>query len=139
MKLSINLDYDLEAGDLLLLTGEIRGAIKNFFIAKEYGSGMSCIAIIINCRPSYLNHKLRKRFDKKSKVLYMDVMNNFEIMCELSEPDKLDLVTRNFYSSIESIKGYKKKIVDFDFDSFEKDWEILFDLIFSVQEGERKK
>ena len=126
MEISINLDFDIEAGNLWLLSQDLRKNAISYFLPRAYGEGIHKIGLILNCRPSYLNHKLRKRFDKKEKILYLDVMNNFEKMCTLTDPAKIKYLKENLKDSIEHVLNYKMKISDFDFNEFAADWRFYF-------------
>jgi len=48
--------------------------LREFFETKHYGSGLSSLVVVLNCRNPELGHKQRVRLDKTSLTLYVDVM-----------------------------------------------------------------
>ena len=126
MEVFVTLDSDWESGISINLASVLWEPLAQFFESKSYGEGVKKVAIILTCRPSYLNFKVRKRFEKATKTLYYDVMLNFEAVKEMPVPEKKKAVHQVLQDSIELVMGYKKKIMDFDFDTFRRDWKKFF-------------
>ncbi|OQP64020.1 hypothetical protein A3860_21615 [Niastella vici] len=103
----------------------IREKLQRFFAEKSYGNGLVEIFIVFTCRPG--NFKVRKRFDKAIRVLSYDVITSFEDVVALPVTEMKRMLIEALNGSVEVILGYHKKINDFDFDSFEKHWDIFFE------------
>ncbi len=130
MVVKINLDYDSDAGYLLDITNNLRQQSISFFKERFYGDGILSIGIIYNCRPPELKHRLRNRFDKKTKTLYFDIMGDFKTMVVLNDEEKVMLIRKEFQSASQTVLQHKKKIQNFNFENFNEDWQLLFERNF---------
>jgi hypothetical protein len=126
MILSMNLDIGMGLEVLSDLTSPLCGKLEQFFEHKNYGDGILRVAIILNCRPGYLNFKLRKRYDKATKTLYYDVMLNYELVKEMSDLEKKKTIHEALLDSVDLVTGYQKKIKEFDFMEYKKNWKNFF-------------
>ena len=125
MKVGISMDFDSEA-KIESVIFPLQDAVRLFFDPKQYGPGLGEVFIIFNCR-SGAPLKQRKRFDKNDKVLMYDIISNFELISSVQGQEKKDIILGLFRDSVSAIMPYKKKISEFDFEKFEKDWYIFFE------------
>ncbi|RZF55980.1 hypothetical protein EXE30_04055 [Acinetobacter halotolerans] len=85
--------------------------------SENYGSDLNGIAIVLMCREENSMFKQRLRFSKKEKVLYMDIMLDYDKFSILSHKQRISEICRVLLTEIPLIvKKYKFK--DFDLDLF---------------------
>jgi hypothetical protein len=126
MKISMSSDLGMHMDVVSNSASLIGEQLETFFEDRSYSDGILRVGIILNCRPSYLNFKARKRFEKATKTLYYDVMLNYELIIEMPDTEKNKAVHDALQNSVEFVMGYKKKIKEFNFEEFKKDWEKFF-------------
>ena len=101
--------------------------IQRHFEIKNYGVDLNGIVLVFMCQPADLGLKQRKRFSKKDKILYLDIMLNHNEMLkttDIAEKSKvlLSKINEELFSTLES---YKFKNADLsklkqDFNAFAK-------------------
>jgi hypothetical protein len=104
--------------------------ISRFFEVKDYGDDLSSVCIVIVCRSPDLIFKQRKRYSKKDKTFYLDIMLDYEEM--VSCKDDL-LRAKIIYAQIRSIlfsKLAEYKFKNLDLLAFKTDF---------IAYGRRKK
>ena len=96
-----------------------------FFQKKYYGDSINEIFIVLMCRDSELNFKQRIRQSKKEKILYMDLMLDFDEFMKINQKQRNKITADKIINEVPPIiKKYKFK--DFDLEKFEIDLEKVF-------------
>ncbi len=119
------MDFD-SAAKIESVIFPLQDAIGSFFQPKEYGPGIAWISVVFNCRDGG-PYNLRKRFDKKDRLLMYDIISDFVRISSVSGQEKKDIMLGLFKESVNTIMTYKKKVSDFDFETFQKDWNLFFE------------
>ena len=90
---------------------------RQHFEGRNYGSGLAGVSLIFMCRnPSY-NFKRRKKFSKKEKTLYLDIMLDLPTMKVASPEERKRVVAQRLHDEVpEVLSGYK--IPNFNKDEF---------------------
>ena len=87
------------------------------FFSKGYGEPIDEIFMVLFCHKSTLIHKKRVRFVKKEKVLYHDIIINYEKYMPMTWAERKEYVAKEILSELEkTIKKYRFK--DFDLERF---------------------
>jgi hypothetical protein len=99
---------------------EICGATGKHFATRAYGLGLHGLAVILMCRNPDLNFKRRLRFSKKDKMLYMDIMLDFEQMRQAVHEVRKKMIAERVANEVPIILN-KYSIPDFDVARFVED------------------
>ncbi|MCW3111583.1 MAG: hypothetical protein JWQ09_6089 [Segetibacter sp.] len=80
------------------------------FHNKDYGNNEVKLFFVINCLPFEAN--LRKRFDKKEKVLYWDILLDYEEVKSAPIEQKKVMLANSVIASFDILDKYKKLNLD---------------------------
>lgn len=83
---------------------------SEYFLNKDYGNNGVEIFMVIICYPKELN--LRKRYDSKEKVLYWDVMIDYQTIKNVKKNKKKSILAENIILSFDILDKYKKLYLD---------------------------
>ena len=119
MKVNITSDSHWEAGVERILHRVYGRELSEYFWPKDYGSSINGIFIVVMCRDS--DFRQRRRFSKKEKTLYLDVLLAFDKFKLLNPDQKKAQVLQEILSEISGTL-IKYKFGDFDQEHFEKDF-----------------
>ncbi len=106
-------------------------AFYKYVESENYGADLNGIGIILMCREPQFKFKKRLRFSKKDKVLYMDIMLDFDKYILLSQTERVSAICNELLEKIPQTVN-KYKFGDFDLDKFMthlKTWFIQHDYI----------
>lgn len=103
MRIDLSGDYYEDCGISSLLN-KLYGNLSEFFRNKNYGDNDIEIFIVIICAPERL--RLRKRFDKKEKVLYYDVILNYESVKSVKQNLKKIVLAKAIIESFDTLDQY---------------------------------
>ena len=123
MRFIITCDANEESG-VGEIVEEISGPTRKHFVAKDYGVGLHGLGVILMCRDPELNFKRRIRLSKKEKILYMDIMLNFDQMKQIEHKERKEIIVSRILTEVPTILQ-KYSISDFDKEYFVndlKDW-----------------
>lgn len=103
MEIRNSADYYDESGirDLLL-----EMEFCKYFEEKNYGNNDVKLFFVINCVP--YDFKIRKRFDSKDKVLYWDIILDYEAVKVASEKKKKMILANSIIESFDILDKYEK-------------------------------
>lgn len=93
---------------------------------KNYGNDLEEIFIVLMCRNPEYNFKQRIRMDRKDKILFMDLMLDYNYFTSnITQEDRINAVAKKIIEEVPPIlKKYKFK--DFDADLFINDLKMYF-------------
>ena len=94
---------------------------RQYFVDRDYGSGVSEVAVILLCQIPELALKPRLRFAKKTKVLSMDVMLDLPSLIGIEMDERQRIVASRMLEDIPR-NVLKYKIEDFDSQRFVSDF-----------------
>jgi hypothetical protein len=77
-----------------------------YFLNKSYGNDEVELFFVINCLKS--EAKLRKRFDKRDKVLYWDIILDYEAVKKITAKEKGEILATSIINSFDVLDKYKK-------------------------------
>jgi hypothetical protein len=80
--------------------------LKKYFDEKFYGNNEVKFFFVVNCLQ--FEAKLRKRFDSKDKVLYWDVILDYETVKKASIQEKKIILSNSIINSFDILDKYKK-------------------------------
>ena len=102
------------------IVGSISASTMRRFDAASYGSNLKEIVITIVCRDPSRSFKRPDRFSKADKTLYMDVVINFGLSCELTRQELVNLILGQIVTNLSAtLRKYRLK--DFAEMTFTKD------------------
>ena len=101
------------------------------FTEKDYGNGLSGLVVGLICQEPELNLKRRIRFDKKEKIIYMDIMLDLNLMKSSDSITRERIIFNKIASEVPEIIN-KYKIQEFSKDRFLTDFN---EWITRLQEG----
>ena len=119
MKVNITSDTHWEAGVEKILNRAYGPELSEYFWPKDYGSSVNGIFIVVMCRD--YDFRQRRRFSKKEKILYLDVLLTFDKFKLLNPDQKKVQVLQEILSEISGTLS-KYKFGDFDQERFEEDF-----------------
>jgi hypothetical protein len=94
---------------------------RRFFDEQNYGEEVNGICIVLMCRAPYLKFKQRIRFSKKEKVLYMDIMLDYNQFIDVDQSVRNRIVAEKLITEVPQIIS-KYKFKEFNLPKFEADW-----------------
>ncbi len=106
MKIDLSADIYEDTGLFNPVNSICGEAVPKFFENKNYGNNDVEIFMVINCVP--YNFKLRKRYDSKVKVLYWDVILDYEMVKKASVGKKKTILANSIIDSFDILDNYKK-------------------------------
>jgi hypothetical protein len=92
-----------------------------FFAGRDYGPGLSGLAIILMCRTPDLLFRRRVRMDRKERCLYTDVMLHFPSMKAFGHQGRRLIVLSRLLTDIPPTIA-KYRLPDFDLAAFTNDF-----------------
>ncbi|MBX7225682.1 MAG: hypothetical protein K1X55_06610 [Chitinophagales bacterium] len=94
---------------------------------NDYGSDIEQICILLICRQAASNYRVRKKYDKKNKYLYIDCILDFNKIEELEKSNRKQFLLIKLKETFSSLSQFKKALKDFNFDKFIFDTNALID------------
>lgn len=94
-----------------IVVDKISGPIRKFFEQIDFGDSINKICMVLMCRDPKINFKQRTSFSEKDKILYSDLMLDYQMMITASNDQKrLKIISEKILSEFPSIiKKYKFK------------------------------
>lgn len=113
-------NFETKVGDQVVTKFPSR-EIEDWLYFKNYGNDLVEIFIVLMCRNPEYNFKQRIRMDRKEKILYIDLMLDYNYFTSnITQQDRITVVAKKITEEIPLIvKKYKFK--DFKIDLFMKD------------------
>src|SRR6266567_5212704 len=107
MDLDITADIDEASGVGEVLISLWRAGYKRYFEARDYGSGLAAVGVVLMCANPELDFKRRLRFVKKDKILYMDIMLKLGEMKRASPTNRRKIIAQRIATEIpENLSRY---------------------------------
>jgi len=113
MKFFLTCDIDWESKVDKVHSALVDHKYRQYFAARDYGAGVSEVAVILMCQNPELGLKPRLRFSKKTKVLSMDVMLDLPSLIGIEMEERQRIVANRMLEDIPK-NVLKYKIEDFD-------------------------
>lgn len=132
MKIDLSADVYEDAGIVNLINRICGEALPKYFENKNYGNNKVEIFMVINCVP--YNFKLRKRYDNKEKVLYWDIILNYDVIKKAETKEKKHILANSIISSFDILDSYKK--LHLDKYSLKSDAKLFFESIGWLKNSE---
>ena len=95
--------------------------LKTYFEDRHYGSGITGLAIVLMSRDPELAFRRRVRFERRTRVLYTDVMLDLSEMRRPGHAKRRELIARRLLEDIPPTIS-KYRLADFDVSAFTKDF-----------------
>jgi len=125
MKFKITADYTIES-KIELITNELYSMhLSKSFEAKNYGTGMNFIGLVLMCQQSEINLKQRINYSKKESRIFIDIMLNYEYVLKLSFEELKTYVVRQVIKTLHEVFE-NKKIKEFNYNQFLADLQNWF-------------
>jgi hypothetical protein len=86
---------------------------RQFFEARDYGSGLCGITVVFMCREPSLNFKRRIRFSANEKKFYIDIMLDLNQMRGANNEERKRIVADRLIDEL-PLALQEKRISDFD-------------------------
>jgi hypothetical protein len=115
LDLRITFQWDIETGISLEKLYPFQEGLEKEFTAKNYGSSIGHIWIVLTCRP--YDFRQRKRYRKAEQRLEYDILLDYYLIKNIALPDKKQLIKYQF-NQISERSFEKYKFTDFDKNSF---------------------
>jgi hypothetical protein len=119
MKFSFSFDI-MDGCGVQEVKRELDETMEDFFRPKSYGEGLSALFGVLMCRQPDIKFKRRLRFLRDERVIYFDVMLDYDEMKRLSHVERKRHILDRFLQEIPAFLR-KYRISDFDVDRFEAD------------------
>lgn len=100
--------------------------LRPHFESKEYGPGLSALALVLNCRTPELEHKQRIRHVKATNTLYVDVMLDLPFFVHATHATRRAEIHRQVNSQLNKVLT-KRKIAQFNSELFLSDLNSILD------------
>ena len=113
MRFIITGDTDSISGLGPLIYG-VSGPARKHFVARDYGTGLLGVVVVLMCQDPNLKLKQRVRFAKTERKLYLDVMLGLEQMRRLDPKDRKQVVGERM---LDEIRIFLKKYSFPEFDA----------------------
>jgi len=94
-----------------------------YFSNKIYSLELDELRTIINCSP-HRNFTQRSRFSRKEKVLFFDIIIDYDYYMSLGDEARKNCVALSFLRDIEILKKFKPK--HFNLEELKSDFEFFF-------------
>ena len=116
MNVFITGDSNVESGVVRVVV-DLSGPTADYFAPRNYGASVAGIAIVLMCRDPELKFKQRRRFSKKDKTLYLDIMLDIVEMESLEHSERVDVASRAIITEVPAaLERYRFE--DFETDRF---------------------
>lgn len=144
MKILISPIFSVEIEKKTVLAISISNNLENYFNDKDYGEDLKEIIISIICvsegfeqffkpkKPKYIKDKkiiisnLTKQTHEIEKSLEYDIKLDFQEFKNATEKESKKIIAREILLSLDTLEPMKKKIKDFEWETFKRDLEIYF-------------
>lgn len=118
-------DTDSESGILIAKQQITSNGFNKYITSESYGSDLNGIVIILMCRKPEIVFKKRLRLSKKEKVLYMDIMLDYDLFNNMAFEQRITQICKTLL--VELLQVLKKyKFQDFKSDELIKKSENWF-------------
>jgi len=117
MRLNLLSDAHWESKVDRVLNDLSSSGYRDYFLARDYGSGLSGITVIFMCREASLSFKQRIRYAKSEKKLYIDIMLDLDLMRDADNEERKRIVADRIVNELPRVI-LAHEIPDFDAASF---------------------
>lgn len=124
MFIRVTSDANTESG-VGEIVDQISGPLERAFVEKQYGPGLAGVVVVLMCRDPELAFVPRRRFLRKERKLYLDVMLNLVDMRHASSEFRKASVVNALLREVPAVVGHFK-IESFDLSAFMNDLEGWF-------------
>lgn len=104
--------------------------IQKYFELKYYGEDLKGIVLVMMCRSPHLEFKRRKRFSKKNRFFYLDIMLDYQQMIDSKDDLTRAMVVLNQINLELFPSLVKYKFKNLDLAEMQKDLESFVKLKF---------
>ncbi|MGE8531655.1 MAG: hypothetical protein ACN6N1_12255 [Acinetobacter guillouiae] len=101
-------DTDSESGILIAKQQITSNGFNKYITSESYGSDLNGIVIILMCRKPEIVFKKRLRLSKKEKVLYMDIMLDYDLFNNMAFEQRITQICKTLLVELSQVlKKYK--------------------------------
>ncbi|MBP2543060.1 hypothetical protein [Acinetobacter guillouiae] len=101
-------DTDSESGVLIAKQKITSNGFNKYVTSDNYGSDLNGIVIILMCRKPEIVFKKRLRLSKKEKVLYMDIMLDYDLFNNMAFEQRITQICKTLLVELSQVlKKYK--------------------------------
>lgn len=101
-------DTDSESGILIAKQQITSNGFNKYITSENYGSDLNGIVIILICRKPEIVFKKRLRLSKKEKVLYMDIMLDYDLFNNMTFEQRITQICKTLLVELSQVlKKYK--------------------------------
>ncbi len=118
-------DTDSESGILIAKQQITSNGFNKYITSENYGSDLNGIVIILMCRKPEIVFKKRLRLSKKEKVLYMDIMLDYDLFNNMTFEQRITQICKTLLVELSQVLK-KYKFQDFKSDELRKKLENWF-------------
>ncbi|BAP37209.1 MULTISPECIES: hypothetical protein [Acinetobacter] len=118
-------DTDSESGILIAKQQITSNGFNKYITSENYGSDLNGIVIILMCRKPEIVFKKRLRLSKKEKVLYMDIMLDYDLFNNMTFEQRITQICKTLLVELSQVLK-KYKFQDFKSDELIKKLENWF-------------
>ncbi|MGR2920127.1 hypothetical protein [Acinetobacter sp. 1125_18A] len=118
-------DTDSESGILIAKQQITSNGFNKYITSESYGSDLNGIVIILMCRKPEIVFKKRLRLSKKEKVLYMDIMLDYDLFNNMAFEQRITQICKTLLVELSQVLK-KYKFQDFKSDELIKKSENWF-------------
>jgi hypothetical protein len=118
-------DTDSESGILIAKQKITSNGFNKYITSENYGSDLNGIVIILMCRKPEIVFKKRLRLSKKEKVLYMDIMLDYDLFNNMAFEQRITQICKTLLVELSQVLK-KYKFQDFKSDELIKKLENWF-------------
>ena len=118
-------DTDSESGILIAKQQITSNGFNKYITSDNYGSDLNGIVIILMCRKPEIVFKKRLRLSKKEKVLYMDIMLDYDLFNNMTFEQRITQICKTLLVELSQVLK-KYKFQDFKSDELIKKLENWF-------------
>lgn len=101
-------DTDSESGILFAKQQITSNGFNKYITSENYGSDLNGVVIILVCRKPGIILKKRLRLSKKEKILYMDIMLDYDLFNNIEFEQRVTQICKTLLVEISQVlKKYK--------------------------------
>lgn len=101
-------DTDSESGILIAKQQITSNGFNKYITSENYGSDLNGIVVILMCRKPEIVFKKRLRLSKKEKVLYMDIMLDYDLFNNMTFEQRITQICKTLLVELSQVlKKYK--------------------------------
>ncbi|WP_287906390.1 hypothetical protein [Acinetobacter sp.] len=101
-------DTDSESGILFAKQQITSNGFNKYITSENYGSDLNGVVIILVCRKPEIILKKRLRLSKKEKILYMDIMLDYDLFNNMEFEQRVTQICKTLLVELSQVlKKYK--------------------------------